>query len=174
MPIIQTPVSIAGFYLAAPTILLVLYLYLHLYLQRMWEGMAELPAVFPDGRTLDRRVYPWLLSGLVSAHVPLLEDRRPPLSWLQVLLSVTAAWGLVPFTLFLFWGRYLVRHDWPWTIWHVVLLVTAVGFGFASYRLAVKTLCGEGPAGRAAASRDKAGARVTSMPFTSIRPAILA
>ena len=142
LPIIQTKVPIAGFYWAAPLILLSLYIYLHLYLQRLWEGMASLPAIFTDGRTLDERAYPWLLSGLVRAHVPLLTKKRPQFSRLQVRLSVVAGWVLVPATLALLWLRYLPRHEWLGTIEQIVLLVLAAVFGVAFYRRSRATLRG--------------------------------
>lgn len=145
LPIIQTKVPINGFYWAAPLILLALYFYLHLYLQRMWEGLARLPAVFPDGRTLDQTAYPWLLSGLVWAHTPLLRDRedRPSLSKLQVGLSILAAWVTVPTTIFLFWFRYLPRHEWIGTGLLIVALLVATWSGIAFYRRARATLRGD-------------------------------
>jgi hypothetical protein len=48
----------------APLILLGVYFYLHLYLQRLWRDLSTLPAVFPDGEALDEKAYPWLLNGL--------------------------------------------------------------------------------------------------------------
>jgi len=51
LPIIQTEIRIAVFYWAAPLILLSLFIWFQLYLQRLWERMAEHPAVFPDGVT---------------------------------------------------------------------------------------------------------------------------
>ena len=53
LPVINTKVPVSGFFLFAPAILLALYVYLQLYLQRMWDGLAGLPAVFPDGAVLD-------------------------------------------------------------------------------------------------------------------------
>lgn len=38
LPIIQTPVPIAGFFLVAPLLLAGIYFYFHLYLQRLWEA----------------------------------------------------------------------------------------------------------------------------------------
>ena len=140
LPIIQTKVPIGGFYWAAPVILAALYLYLHLYLQRLWESLSLLPAIFPDSRPLDQKAYPWLLISLVRAHVPLLKQSRPAFSRLQVALSVVAAWGLVPATLLLFWLRYMPRHDWFWTRVHIALLALSVAFGVASYLRARATL----------------------------------
>ena len=43
-------------------------------------------------------------------------------------------------TLFLFWGRYLRRHEWIGTTFHVMLLVTSLVAAICLYRLAVATL----------------------------------
>lgn len=56
LPIIGTEIPIAYFYWAAPFILVALYVYLHFYLQMLREGLAGLPAIFPDGKRLDQRV----------------------------------------------------------------------------------------------------------------------
>jgi len=143
LPIIGTPIPIVGFYVAAPLLLLGLYLYFHLYLQRLWEGLAELPAVFPDGRPLDKRADPWLLIGLVRSHFKLLRDKRPPFSRLQNAISILLAWWVVPVTLFFFWLRYLRRHDLVGTSLHIILLVVSIGFGIMSYLLARATLRGK-------------------------------
>jgi uncharacterized protein YjbI with pentapeptide repeats len=142
LPIISTALPIVGFYLVAPVILLAIYFYFHLNMQRLWEALADLPAVFPDGRSLDKRADPWLLNGLVSAHFVRLRGERPALSGLQQLLSILLAWWVVPVTLFGFWGRFLMRHDWLGTDLHVGLLAVAIGFGWMSYRLARATLRG--------------------------------
>lgn len=142
LPIIQTPIPIAVFYWAAPLLLLGLYVYFHFYMQRIWEGLAELPAVFPDGRPLDKKAYPWLLIGLVRAHFKLLRGDRPPLSRPQNLLAILLAWWAVPLTLFLLWARYLPAHDLNWlgTPFHVLLLTAAFGFGAHSCLLSRATL----------------------------------
>lgn len=143
LPIIGSEIPIVGFYWAAPLVLFGIYIYFHLYLQHMWEMLANLPAVFPDGRPLDERAYPWLLNGLVRAHFVLLRDKRPPWSRLQVGISILLAWWVVPATLLLFWGRYLPRHDWLGTLLHIVLLMASIGFGIVSYFLAKATLRGK-------------------------------
>src|SRR5262245_57268243 len=78
LPIIQTEIPIAYFYWVAPILLVCLYGYFHLYLQRLWEGLADLPAFFPDGRSLDKQASSWLLNGLVCAHFKVLKSNRPP------------------------------------------------------------------------------------------------
>ena len=65
LPIIGTVIPIASFYMAAPLLLLGLYLYLHLYyLRPLWELLADLPTHFPDGRPLEKKASLWLLTGL--------------------------------------------------------------------------------------------------------------
>ncbi|MBT5753150.1 MAG: pentapeptide repeat-containing protein [Rhodospirillaceae bacterium] len=143
LPIIQTKVPIAGFFLVAPAILLTLYIYLHMYLQRMWEGLASLPAIFPDGRRLDERAYPWLLTSLVHAHVPRLKTNRPVFWWIEMALSILSAWCLVPGTIAWFWLRHLPLHDWLETIILIILFVCAAILGVSFYLAARSTLNGE-------------------------------
>jgi pentapeptide repeat protein len=69
LPVAGTDIPIVGFYWVAPLVVLGAYLYLHLYLQRLWQALSKLPAVFPDGLALDEKAYPWLLTGLVRAHM---------------------------------------------------------------------------------------------------------
>lgn len=142
LPIIGTALPIVGFYMFAPIVLLAMYFYFHLNMQRLWEALADLPAVFPDGRSLDKKADPWLLNGLVSAHFARLRRERPALSRVQQWLSILLAWWVVPATLFVFWGRFLPRHDWSGTKLHVALLAVAIGFAWMSYRLACATLRG--------------------------------
>ncbi len=140
LPIIGTEIPIAGFYWVAPILLLGVYVYLHLYLQRLWEGLADLPAVFPDGKPLNKEVYPWLLSGLVRAHFKRLKDERPLLSRLENWATIFLAWWIVPVTVLVFWGRYLPRHEWIGTGLHITLLVVSVGSAILLHRHAVRTL----------------------------------
>jgi hypothetical protein len=119
LPIIQTSIPIGGFYWVAPLLLLCVWFYFHFYLQKLWEELGSLPAIFPDGRPLHAKIDPWLLNDLVRAHSPKLNVNRPFLSYLQLWISVLLAWWVVPITLFLFGGRYLPRHEWAGTIFHV-------------------------------------------------------
>ncbi len=145
LPVINTKVPVTGFFLFAPAILLALYVYLQLYLQRMWDALSRLPAVFPDGARLDEKAFPWLLSGLISLYVPKLRKGAPPFAWLQIVLSVVAAWLLVPATIAWFWLRYLLVTDALRIAPHVFLLALAIAFGVLFYRRAHVTLRGRTP-----------------------------
>ena len=142
LPIIQTPIPIVGFYVVAPLLLVCVYLYFHFYLQKLWEELGSLPAIFPDGRPLHTKVDPWLLNDLVRSYFPRLKIGRPFLSHLQLWISVLLAWWVVPITMLLFWGRYLRRHDSAGTVFHVVLLVVSLVGAVCFLQLAVTTLRG--------------------------------
>ena len=141
--VVQINVPILTFFWLIPLILLSLYLYLHFHLQYLWDGLASLPSVFPDGVSLEEKAYPLFLVGLAHQYVPILEKNRPPMSWLLVAASIASAWGLVPFTIFLCWLRYLRVHDIWGTAWHIGLLTLTIWFGIATYCLTVETLKGE-------------------------------
>ena len=140
LPIINASLPIAGFYWVAPVILVIAYIYLHLYLQRLWEGLTILPAVFPDGTPLDRMAYAWLLNGLVRAHFARLKADQSVFTRIENFVSIVLAWLVVPGTLVAFWLRYIPRHDYYGTALHVVLMSVATFFGFKFYRQAKTTL----------------------------------
>ena len=143
LPVIQTEIPISGFYFAAPVILVGLSSYFLLYIQRLWESLAKLPAVFPDGTPLDEKAYPWLPNSIVHSHFTLLKNCRPPFSKLQALITIILGYWMVPITLIFVWGRYLPRHDWLGTGIHAALLVYAIGGALVLQRLAGKTLQGK-------------------------------
>jgi uncharacterized protein YjbI with pentapeptide repeats len=140
LPIIQTPVPIAGFFWVAPLLLASVYFYFNLYLQRLWEALAELPAVFPDGVSLDRKVDPWLLVGLIRRHVRRLVSEQPAFARLHTIITRLSVWWAVPVTLFLFWGRYLRRHEWVGTGFQVLLLALSIAGAVLLYAVARATL----------------------------------
>jgi len=140
LPIIETEIPIVAFYWVAPLVLLAIYFYFHLYLQRLWSGLARLPAIFTDGEALHEKAHPWLIGGIVQAHSPRLWDRGGAFAALENAVAVVLAWWIVPLTLVGFWLRYLPRHDWWGTLWHLALIVIAIEFGVASHRRAVGTL----------------------------------
>jgi uncharacterized protein YjbI with pentapeptide repeats len=143
LPIIGTQIRIVNFYRIMPLLLLCIYFYFHLYLQRLWEAQASLPAIFPDGRKLNEKVYPWIMNGLVFKYFERLRNDQPYLIWLQFLLSIVLAWCFVPFTLAALWLRYLRRHDLMTSSFHIFFLVIGVAGGILFYRIAASTLRGD-------------------------------
>ncbi|WZO99903.1 pentapeptide repeat-containing protein [Isosphaeraceae bacterium EP7] len=144
LPILGIDIPLVRFYMAAPILLLCLYVYFHLGLQRLWEDLSELPAVFPDGRSLDKKAPPWLLNSLVRPNFIRLRDDRPQLSRWQAFISVALAWGLVPITLLFLWARFLRCHDLTVSGIHVLMLAGAIGAAVGFHRLTINTLRGMG------------------------------
>jgi uncharacterized protein YjbI with pentapeptide repeats len=142
LPIIQTSIPIVGFFYAAPLLLLAAYLYLHFYLQKLWEQLGALPAVFCDGQPLYEKTDPWLLSDLVRVHGIRFRERVSFLLRFQTAVSVLLTWGLAPLTLLMLWGRYLVRHELAGAAFHLIICTVAITSSVFLYRLAVRTLRG--------------------------------
>jgi kumamolisin len=145
LPIIQTAIPIVGFFYVAPLLLFGAYLYLHFYLQKLWDQLGSLPAIFPDGKPLHEKTDPWLLSDLVRIHSQPLRDSAPFLANIQIFASVFLTWWVVPLTLLMFWGRYLVRHEPAGTLFQLFACAASVSSAIFLYRLASRTLRGVEP-----------------------------
>jgi uncharacterized protein YjbI with pentapeptide repeats len=116
---------INGFYLIASILLLVLFVRFQFLLLRVWSSMSALPAVFPDGQTVERGG-PWYLMGLVRRHFRWLRETKTPVSWLENVIATLLAYWAVPATIALLWVRYLVRQDMRGSSLHVLFFVLAV------------------------------------------------
>ena len=114
-----------GLFLGGPIVLLILSLRFHFLLLRLWGSMAALPAVFPDGQTLEKDG-PWYLMGLVRRHFRWQGESRAAMTAFEAALSAVLAYWIVPATLFFFWLRYLTRQDFRGTLLHVFLVTAAV------------------------------------------------
>src|SRR6266568_3339333 len=114
-----------GLYLGGPLVLLALSLRFHFLLLRLWGSMAALPAVFPNGQTLEKDG-PWYLMGLVRRHFRWQGESRSAMTAFETVLSTLLAYWIVPVTLFFFWLRYLPRQDFRGTLLHVFLMTLSV------------------------------------------------
>lgn len=142
-PDFRLPIPTLTAYYLLPFILVATFVFLNLYLQRLWEEVAALPAVFPDGRSLDRVIHPWLPNGLIRAYSPRLRHNYPALSHLQIGLSKFFIWWGVPLTLLAFWLSGLPRRDWLMTFFHLNLTVFTFGLALLFQNLARTTLQGK-------------------------------
>jgi uncharacterized protein YjbI with pentapeptide repeats len=114
-----------GLYLGGPLVLLALSLRFHFLLLRLWGSMAALPAVFPDGQTLEKDG-PWYLMGLVRIHFRWQGESRSAMTAFEKVLSTALAYWIVPVAMFFFWLRYLPRQDFRGTLLHVFLMTVSV------------------------------------------------
>src|SRR2546425_2043927 len=125
IPRLGNVLPMTGLYLGGPLVLLALSLRFHFLLLRLWGSMAALPAVFPDGQTLEKDG-PWYLIGLVRRHFRWQGETRSTQTAIETVLSTILAYWIVPVTLFFFWLRYLARQDFRGTLLHVFLMTLSV------------------------------------------------
>lgn len=130
------------FYLIAPLLLLGFYVYFHCHMQRLWQGLAALPAIFPDGRRLDE-IGPWFAMALARKHLKWFIGSRPPLLSLETALATFLVYWVTPATLLFFWGRYLTTQDLRGTALQVVVVTAATTLALFLPRIVRKTLCPE-------------------------------
>lgn len=126
-----TALPTAEFYLVSPVALLILYLVFHFHLQQTWEKLMELPAVFPDGEDLGASG-PRIVMGLARAHFYWLSPDSPSERFIEKWAVRLLAYWVAPFTLLLYWGRYLTLQEIHGTLLHEALVVAATGVALYS------------------------------------------
>jgi len=116
----------AQIFLIAPVVIFLLYLaFLH-QIQRAWGAAFELPAIFPDGRSLGEKE-PGIILGLLRAQFRWMNQDAPSARALETTLSLLLAYWTVPIVLFLFWARYLTVQEIHGTILQELLACVAAG-----------------------------------------------
>jgi hypothetical protein len=101
LPLLNSPVSLEGFFILAPSVSLLVYAYLQLYLQRLKGLIQELKAYGPIP---PRRLYPWALT--------ISEDAEPgSVGVLQKAITSFCLWWLLPIVLLLFAFSSLKKHS---------------------------------------------------------------
>jgi uncharacterized protein YjbI with pentapeptide repeats len=115
----------AEIFLLAPAVLLSLYLVLLFHLQRLWDAVLELPAVFPDGQLLGEKG-PWIVTGLLRLHFRWMNKDAPSTRIIEKFISGALAYWIVPVTLVFFWGRYLTVQEMHGAALQSLFVVVAV------------------------------------------------
>jgi uncharacterized protein YjbI with pentapeptide repeats len=141
---LQTTLPFIPFYLFGPVVILCLYLCFHLYMQRLWDGIAQLPAIFPDGRKLDACL-PWFASWSARMHFNWLRKLQSPLAFLEAAIAILVLYWVAPATALLFWARYLTLEDLRGTTLHILLVAGAVTAAMNFPRMAGRAFGHEAP-----------------------------
>jgi uncharacterized protein YjbI with pentapeptide repeats len=134
LPVIGFKVGMADFFWAAPPVLFVCHLYFHVQLQRIWDRLATLPSIFPDGTPLDQKANPWLLLGMMRGHIPHLSTTTIPWFNLQFWGLAVLVYGAVPVTIIVMATEYLPSHAPRVTIAALVFVLVAFWFGVRFYQ----------------------------------------
>jgi len=123
-PVLRNGVPLAEFFLLCPVLIGALYLWLHVYLQRFWEVTGAMPAIFENGRRLDKSL-PWIVSWPASSYFRWLRERRSAMAGVEKAICIILLYWVTPATMTLFWGRYLTLQDLRGTILHAALIAAA-------------------------------------------------
>ena len=113
-------------YLILPVVLFSLYVLFHFHLQRMWDAVIELPAIFPDGHMLGDDG-PGIMSGLLRTHFRWMNPDPSSTRLVEKSASLATAYWIVPGTLLLYWVRYLTRQEIHGTVLLALLATAAAG-----------------------------------------------
>ena len=124
-PVLRNGVPLAQFFLLSPVVIGALYLWLHVYLQRLWEATAALPAIFENGRRLDQSL-PWMVSWPARNYFKWLRESRPALAGVEKAICILLLYWVTPATMAIFWGRYLTLQDLRGTALHAALIAAAM------------------------------------------------
>lgn len=140
LPIINVPLDITGFYIAAPLLLLAFYLYFQFNLRKLWREFSELPAYFPDGKAINQKSYSWLTNDLVINYMRLLKNEDNIFLKLQNKLIIFLVWGIVPITILAIWIKYLISHNLILSSIHSLLLSFCLILGIIFFQNSRLTL----------------------------------
>ena len=141
----RNELPLVQFFLFCPVLLGGLYLWLHVYLQRLWEATAALPAIFESGRRLDSSL-PWLVRWPAHSYFRFLRQRRSALAGVEKATCVLLLYWATPATMLLFWARYLTLQDVRGTILHI-LLITAAASAALHFPRSTERAFGSGDSG---------------------------
>jgi uncharacterized protein YjbI with pentapeptide repeats len=134
---LQADFPFIPFYLFGPVMTLALFVCFHLFLQRLWDGISQLPAIFPDGRTLDTCL-PWFARWAARSYCAWLRSMRSPLAFLEAGIAMLVLYWITPATLVLFWARYLTTEDLRGSAAQALLVAGAVVGALNFPRMAAK------------------------------------
>ena len=165
---LQTTLPFIPFYLFGPVVILSLYLCFHLYMQRLWDGIAQLPAIFPDGRRLDTCL-PWFARWSARAHFKWLKNSQSPLGFLEAGIAILLLYWVAPATVLLFWGRYMTLEDLRGTTLHILLVVGAIIAAMNFPRMSGKAFGPDSP--RPGAKQNSSSLR-TVLVFRAVPPVV--
>lgn len=143
LPNLATQIPAASLFSVGPALLIFMFIYLHLYLLGVWEALAELPARFPDGTSLEKKANPWLIISLVRLRTDQSWKNQPAVVVFRELVVVFLVWGVVPLALLLFWWRYLARHDLLGSMAQIALFLFSVWMAITLFRITTGALRGK-------------------------------
>lgn len=145
LPIIGTEVSVQGFFVGAPIVILCTYIYFHVELLGIWERIGRLPAILPDGRRLSEYLLPWLPLSYSERHFTILLPRLDSLDVLKQWIVIALLWWLPPAAILFTLLRYARTREMQILHLQLAAFSIALVFGVLSYNMAKATLSRTNP-----------------------------
>jgi hypothetical protein len=132
LPIIGGKIAPSGFLTLAPAIILLLFVYVHVNIARLWSFYRALPPMI-DGLHARDRVAPWIMTNLMPAPD---GDTTPfrALAWLSAFL---VGWVIPPVTIAALGGRYIAPTGFD-LFYHAALVSIALVLALRSARFALR------------------------------------
>ncbi len=124
LPILNISVPVIPFYVVAPFVLCVVFIYFCFLQRETIDLLKRMPLVMPDGSMPATKAFSWVPLGDRN----LLGQNRPHRRFLGSAISAVVAYGAVPLALLCIWERGLVAREPKLTSLHVVLFALAIGF----------------------------------------------
>lgn len=127
LPVVQTTMPVLLFYSIAPLLLLLVFVYLQVCVDRLSRRVRTLPARLPDGVSPFDRLPLSLVTFLVWPHQRSDSHATDVMRRLARRISGAAVQFGAPLVVGLFWLRYLPRHDLRLSAWHSLLFAVSIG-----------------------------------------------
>lgn len=99
VPIFDIEVPVTYMHFVLPLLIASMYVYMHLYLDRLWTALSGLPYRFPDGRFVHEKVYSSPLTGVVRLYFHRYSEQRIFTDRFEALSCIVLAWFAAPATL---------------------------------------------------------------------------
>jgi uncharacterized protein YjbI with pentapeptide repeats len=149
LPVVQTQVPVLLFYVVAPLLLTLVFLYLQISLNRLCARTATLPSVLPDGTHVTHRFPLSMVSAFAVEHGSRAgSEGAQAVNRLNRWIALGVMQAGTPLMIGMFWWRYQVRHDLLLSVWHAGLLGCCVATALAFAALRRQTLLAKGHAMR--------------------------
>lgn len=137
LPVFRLNIPVTSFFIIAPLGTAIVFVWFHIYLNHVWELVAKLPAVFPDGTSLRLKLHPWIFNFLIEFW----QNAKSPIYDIRGLPGFFFGWVMVPLTLSFMIFRFSTSNDVPVQVFLSVVLFAATYFSCLKYQMAKKIVC---------------------------------
>ena len=125
------------FVYVGPLVLLVSYAVFLRLIQQLWKRLVNLPAIFPNGETLNEKVSNWFTAAVAYPNLGGKVGLIP--KWQRLILGLLTRF-LIPATQLFFWWKSLPLRNIPLILFHCFLVAFTVALAWSYQRLGRITL----------------------------------